>query len=189
MTRRTTALAATASALTLAIALSSGDAGAARKLARVVMISPSTTFHVNRTTGVYSGTMVHEVAKPGLGGGFVPKGMADGARNACHHLYAAGRAKGLNPHVGLLWYRGTSRIGAVANFGYHPTTFGGGGNWHTQGIASVSIMKGDKFTATGGFWSSDNNSVQTHEETKAKYKGHTVRVECNEFHATRHWPF
>jgi hypothetical protein len=168
-----------------------GNSAAASRLARVVEVSPSTTFHVNRATGVYSGTMIHERFRAGLGGGTMPEG-ATAARLACYNLYATGRAKGLNPHVQLLWYRsseGPNPVPAIANFGSGVTHFDGHGNWTTQGIASPSIVNGDKFTATGGFFDSTSQFVQTSEETKASYKGHTVRVECDEFQATRHWPF
>ncbi|MGZ6693246.1 MAG: hypothetical protein ACXVHQ_38330 [Solirubrobacteraceae bacterium] len=194
MTRRNATLGAIATAGSLALAaLGSGTVEATGRLARVVEVSPSTTFHVSRATATYHGTMIHERVRAGLGGGKVPEGMATAARHACYRLYATGRAKGLNPHVLLLWYpiaqQGPNAVPAVANFGSGTTHFDRSGNWSTEGIVSVSIANGDKFTATGGFFDPSSQSVQTSEETKASYKGRSVRVECDAFHATRTWPF
>jgi hypothetical protein len=95
--------------------------------------------------------------------------------------------------VGLLWYRkseGANAVGTIANFGSAPTHFDGSGNWSTGGIASPSISAGDKFTATGGFWSAvGSGSPVTSVDNSATYQGKVVRVECEPFQATRTWPF
>jgi hypothetical protein len=156
--------------LSLGAGLASGIAGAASPLARVVIVSPSSTFHVNRANGDYSGKMILERIRAGLGGGAVPRGMATAARNACSQIDAVGHAKDLYPYVRLLWYRGSDPTGALANFGEHLLTSTAPGTGRLMASTALDT-NGDKFIATGGFWDSNLNYVQEEDDTATSYKG------------------
>jgi hypothetical protein len=159
-------------------------------IAKSVTVHSTSTVHVNKVSGIYSGKMTQDGVTPGTGGGSVPRDLALAAGLACDDLYVKGY-EGNAASVALTWYRGSPQGPSPtdANFGRNSgPVFGGAGNWHTQGIVSPSIAVGDKFTIGGGFFTS-NATELSEVPTTTVYRGSRVSVTCLPFMIVRHWPF
>lgn len=159
-------------------------------IAKSVTVYSTSTVHVNKVSGIYSGKMTQEKVTPGTGGGSVPRDLALAAGLACDNLYVKGY-EGNAASVALTWYRASPQGPSPtdANFGKNSgPVFSGAGNWHTLGIVSPSIAVGDKFTIGGGFFTS-NATELSEVQTTTVYRGSQVRVTCLPFMIVRHWPF
>ncbi len=159
-------------------------------VARNVLVYSSSTVHVNKVSGIYSGKMTQTRVVAGSGGGSVPRELAVAAATACDNLYNKGY-EGIAAYVQLLWYR-SSPSGpqpTLANFGINSrSSFHGEGSWSTSGIVSPSIARGEKFVISGGFWTSSGNEL-SEAATTTVYRGVPVKVACLPFTIVRHWPF
>ena len=159
-------------------------------IAKNVTVYSTSTVHVNKESGIYSGKMTQERVTPAAGGGSVPRDLALAAGLACDNLYVKGY-EGNAASVALTWYRASPQGPSPtdANFGRNTgPVFSGAGNWHTLGIVSPSIAVGDKFSIAGGFFTS-NATELSEVPTTTIYRGSQVRVTCLPFMIVRHWPF